>query len=183
MSNVIKYNTMTLVEVWDEATDFVTEYSALNTNMKTITTDSATTLYYLLYARYGNSPIANMDVNQFKYKVWSIIFTSGGTWEKKVDIQKAIRTLTLNDLKQGATTIYNRALNPESAPSTSTTTELTYVNEQNVQKFSKNDSQAYAEWMAILEEDVTSSFLDKFRGLFKKFVANERPIVYTDDEE
>ena len=178
MSNVIKYNTLTFVDVWGELNEFLTDYQT-QALPKIITTTSATTLYYLLYARYGNSPIVNQDKEQWKYKVWSLIFRYGGTWEKKVDIQDKIRNLTLDEIKEGATAIYNRALNPESAP---TPEELTYVNEQNVQKHIKNDSQAYAEWMALLEEDVTGYFLDRFKPLFKSFVANEYPIVYTDEE-
>ena len=178
MSNVIKYNTLTFVDVWGELNAFLNDYQA-QALPKIITTTSATTLYYLLYARYGNSPIVNQDKEQWKYKVWSLIFRYGGTWEKKVDIQDKIRNLTLDEIKEGATAIYNRALNPESAP---TPEELTYVNEQNVQKHKKNDSQAYAEWMALLEEDVTGYFLDRFKPLFKSFVANEYPIVYTDEE-
>lgn len=181
MSNVIKYNTLTFVDVWGELNEFLTDYQT-QALPKIITTTSATTLYYLLYARYGNSPIVNQDKEQWKYKVWSLIFRYGGTWEKKVDIQDKIRNLTLDEIKEGAIAIYNKALNPESAPTTHTTEELTYVNEQNVQKHKKNDSQAYAEWMALLEEDVTGYFLDRFKPLFKSFVANEYPIVYTDEE-
>ena len=181
MSNVIKYNTPTFADVWGQLSQFLTDYQT-QALPKIITTTSATTLYYLLYARYGNSPIVNQDKEQWKYKVWSLIFRYGGTWEKKVDIQDKIRTLTLDKIKEGATAIYNRALNPESAPTTQTTEELTYVNEQNVQKHKKNDSQAYAEWMSLLEEDVTGYFLDRFKPLFKSFVANEYPIVYTDEE-
>ena len=181
MSNVIKYNTLTFVDVWGKLDDFLNDYQA-QALPTIITTTSATTLYYLLYARYGNSPIVNQDKEQWKYKVWSLIFRYGGTWEKKVDIQDKIRTLNLDDIKEGAMAIYNRALNPESAPTTNTTKELTYVNEQNVQKHIKNDSQAYSEWMALLEEDVTGYFLDRFKPLFKSFVANEYPIVYTDEE-
>ena len=40
---------------------------------------NATTLYYLLYARYGNSHIVNTDENQFTYKLFSTIFMYGPT--------------------------------------------------------------------------------------------------------
>lgn len=47
---------------------------------------SLTTLYYLLYARYGNSPISSSDENRFKYELYSIIFSKGPTWEKKLEV-------------------------------------------------------------------------------------------------
>lgn len=55
------YNTKTFSDVWDEANKFVSEYktSGLYDVANTITDDNLNTLYYLLYAKYGNNPIAN----------------------------------------------------------------------------------------------------------------------------
>ena len=182
MNSYIEYNTLLFTDVWEDATSFVTDYQNMGIPT-TITNDSANLLYYLLYARYGNTPIANMDTYQFKNKIFSIVFQYGPTWEKKLDIQKSIRNLTLADLQEGATAIYNRALNPETEPTTHTTTELNYINEQNVQKHKKNASQAYAEWMALLEEDVTGYFINKFKTCFKLVVVPERTLIYETEEE
>lgn len=182
---------MTFSEVYGSASEFLTAVKDCPLMVKSVV-DGTTTyimndtsinkLFYLLYARYGNSPIANADVNQFKYKVYSIIFQYGPTWEKKLEIQQAVRGLNINDLKKGTTSIYNKALNPESAPSTHTTTEIDYINEQNVSKIEKNDSQAYAEWMSLLEEDVTGYFIRRFESCFKKVVLPERPLLYVEDD-
>lgn len=182
MSSWVEYNTLLFTDVWDEASKFVKDYrvSGIPT---TISDANAMTLYYLLYARYGNTPISAMDEYQWKTRVFSIIFQYGPTWEKKLEIQKAVRTLTINDLKKGSTTIYNKALNPETAPSTLDTGEINYVNEQNVSKVQKNDSQAYAEWMSLLEEDVTGYFLRKFDGCFKKIVRPEKTLEYVTEED
>ena len=51
-----------------------------------ITVENAELLYYLLYARYGNSHIANNDENQFKYRLASTIFMYGPTWEKELEV-------------------------------------------------------------------------------------------------
>lgn len=92
-----QYDTKIFTDIFDDAGTFVFYYqhSGIPT---TISTASATTLYYLLYARYANSPIANYDEEQFKYKVFSIVFQYGPTWEKKLSIQQTLRGLSLNDL-------------------------------------------------------------------------------------
>ena len=182
MSSWVDYNTVLFTDVWDEAQKFVLDYKASGIPT-TISDSNATTLYYLLYARYGNTPISAMDEYQWKTRVFSIIFQYGPTWEKKLEIQQKIRALTINDLKKGAITIYNKALNPETAPSTVDTEEINYVNEQNVSKVQKNDSQAYAEWMSLLEEDVTGYFLRKFDGCFKKIVRPEKTLEYVTEED
>ena len=189
MSNARLYDTMTFSEVFDSASNFVDAVKACPLMVKTaspltyIMSDGAiTNLFYLLYARYGNSPIANGDVNQFKYKVYSIIFQYGPTWEKKLDIQQKIRDLNLEDIKNGSTAIYNRALNPETDPTTHTTTELDYINEQNVNKQIRNDSAAYAEWWGLLRDDVSKYFIDRFKVCFKIVVMPERPLLYESEE-
>lgn len=73
-----RYDTKLMTEVWDSAADFVADYKTVGIPT-TISDNNATTLYYLLYARYGNTPIANYDVNQWKYKMFSVIFQYGPT--------------------------------------------------------------------------------------------------------
>ena len=182
MSSWVEYNTLLFTDVWDEVAKFVKDYQTSGIPT-TISTDNAKTLYYLLYARYGNTPISAMDEYQWKTRIFSIIFQYGPTWEKKLDIQQKIRALNINELKKGAITIYNKALNPETAPSTVDTGPLPYVNEQNVSLVNKNDSQAYAEWMSLLEEDVTGYFLRKFDGCFKKIVRPEKTLEYVTEED
>lgn len=189
MSNVRLYDTQTFSEVFDSASDFVDAVKSCPLMVKTaspltylLSDASLTNLYYLLYAQYGNSPIANGDVNQFKYKMYSIIFQYGPTWEKKLWLQMQIRDLNLEDIKNGSTAIYNRALNPESDPTTHTTEELDYINEQTVNKQRRNDSAAYAEWWGLLRDDVSKYFIDRFKVCFKIVVMPERPLLYESEE-
>lgn len=91
------YNTKTFTEIYDSATAFTTDYSTID--LGGITDSSLVTkLYYLLYAKYGNSPIANLDETQFKYKLFSLIFQYGPNWEKELNIQGILRNLQLSDL-------------------------------------------------------------------------------------
>ena len=92
-----QYDTKLMTDVWSKATDFVTDYQNIGIPT-TISAQNATTLYYLLYARYGNTPIANYDEEQWKYKIFSIVFQYGPTWEKRLDIQNTLRGLQISDL-------------------------------------------------------------------------------------
>lgn len=92
-----QYDTKLMTDVWSKATDFVTDYQNIGIPT-TISVQNATTLYYLLYARYGNTPIANYDEEQWKYKIFSIVFQYGPTWEKRLDIQNTLRGLQISDL-------------------------------------------------------------------------------------
>lgn len=177
-----QYSTVLFTDIWDDVAEFKDDYTD-NGIPVTISLASATTLYYLLYARYGNNPIANRDVTQFKYKIFSVIFQYGPTWEKELDIQSKLRGLTDEQLRLGSKAIYNTALNPQTEPSTATLEELTYINQQNTTNYKKSPLEGYAILMDLLKKDVTEEFLKKFNICFKKFVSSERPLIYVTEDE
>ena len=180
-----QYSTEKFTDVWDNAADFVSDYkvSGLYVTDNKISDTSATTLFYLLYARYGNSPIANRDVTQFQYKVFSIIFQYGPKWEKDLDIQAKVRALTEEQIRLGSKAIYNQALNPADAPSTATLEELTYINQQNTTNYKKSPLEGYTLLEQLLRDDITKIFIDKFNICFKKFVSSEQPLIYVTEDE
>ena len=162
------YLTRSFADIFPSVEDFLTEYKAASIPT-TITDPNAQTLYYLLYSKYGNSHIANSDENQFKYKLWSTIFMYGPTWEKRLEIQNKLRSLTEDDLLQGAIQIYNHSFDPGTAPSTLDTNELETVNDQKVSKYSRSKLDAYQFLYDLLKVDVTKSFLDRFKDFFDPF--------------
>lgn len=145
--------------------------------------NSAQTLFYLLYARYGNSSIANADENQFMYRLYSTIFMYGPSWEKRFEIQQNLRNLTESDLLQGAKQIYNHAYNPGTSPATSDLTELDAINEQNTTNYKRSKLEAYSSLWDMLSTDVTKSFIDRFENLFIKVIASGKPLLYATEEE
>ena len=169
------YTNVKLTDVWSEAATFVNDCQNCGIPMP-VTEQSLTTLFYLLYARYGNDIIASSDVNRFKYAVYSIIFESGGTWQRKIEIQDSLRKLTESDLMTGSTQIYNNATNP--GTKVDDTGLLSGINNQN-QAFNKRDKMnAYGMLYETLRDDVTSTFLSKFNKLFLKVVAPQVPLWY-----
>lgn len=135
-------------------------------------------LYYLLVARYANSVIASDDENRFKYQMFSIMFQYGPTWAKELEIQKSLRTLTEDELREGTRNTVNNAANPSTQPSTIDTEELPYVNQQNVSKVKRSKVDGYALVLSLLKEDVSEEFLRRFQKLFLTVVQPERPLWY-----
>ena len=182
MNLLPQYNTKLFTDIYDKADTFVADYNSINLGGLTDPT-LITKLFYLLYAKFGNSPIANLDENQFKYKLFSTVFMYGPAWEKRLDIQNEIRNLSADDLLQGAKAIHNHALNPETDPSTADLTELTYINEQNTTNYTKSKMDAYGQLWSLISTDVTAEFLAKFNDCFKKFVMPANPLIYVTEEE
>lgn len=174
------YRTRKFADIWPSADAFIQDYQASAIPQKLKVAD-ATTLYYLLYARYGNSSIANSDENQFKYKIFSTIYIGGATWAKKQEIQDKLREMTEDDILAGTKAIYNHAFNPQTAPTTDTVDELEYINEQNTTKYKKSKLDGYALLWAILNDGVTETFLREFRYHFLVVVEPQLPLWYVTD--
>ena len=182
-----KYSTVLFTDIYDNEEDFLKDYTNQNPDFVNkipdlLDTNTATTLFYLLYAKYGNSPIAFTDINQFKYRLFSIIWQYGPTWEKKLEIQAALRDLTVDQIQQGSKAIYNQALNPNTSPSTSSLDELTYINSQNTTNYKKGPLDGYAALNELLATDLTDKFLKRFQICFKRFISSEKPLLFITEE-
>ena len=184
-----RYSTMTITDVWDEASKFLAEYKTspfYNAAGCTVTDDNITLTYYLLFNKYGNTPIANMDVNQFKFRVFGTIMQYGPTWEQKLKIQEKIRSFGVEDnseIYKGSKAIYNHAFNPETTPATADLTEINYINDQNTTNYKKSKLEGLAILLDSLRDDVTSSYIDKFRKMFRQVVFLLPHAIYVTEEE
>ena len=151
------YDTNLFCEIWDSSDSFLADYNNTGTEFTnqvptTISQENALMTYLLLFSRYGNNPIANYDVTQFKNKIFTTIWQYGPAWEKRLKMQEDIRGLTLQEITAGTktdwtsegtqsqnnsgtdTTINNHAYNPSTAPSAQSTNELDYIDQQQVAK-------------------------------------------------
>lgn len=193
MSNMMpQYSTVLFTDVWDDVEDFVNDWKNCGipyqitvgtSQVQTLTDANIQTLFYLLYARYGNNPIANRDTTQWKYKIFSIIFEYGPSWEKRLDIQAKLRGLSEDDIVKGSKAIYNTALNDSTSPSTQTLEELNFINSQNTTNYKKSKMEAYAQLWDLINTDVTEAFIDRFKKCFKAFVSPEKPLLFVSEDE
>lgn len=184
-----QYTTAIFTDIWNSADEFKADLNAsafagcMQDGSVEGQKDNVSLLFYLLYAKYGNTPIANNDITQFKYKVFSIMYQYGPTWEKKSEIQEMLRGLTEPELLTGAKAIYNSALNPSTEPSTQGLEELEYINSQNTTNYKKSKMEAYGILWEMLDSNITSRFIDKFAICFKRFVFPEKPLLFASDDE
>lgn len=176
------YRQRTFAENYEDVTTFMDDYKSIGIP-PTISDQTATTLYYLLYSRYGNSTVASSDTTRFKYQLFSTIWQYGPTWEKKLEIQEKLRGLSENEILTGSKQIYNHAQNPSTDPDIDTDMELQYINDQNVTKNKKGKLEGYALLWQILVSDVTETFLNQFNKLFLTVVQPELPLLYETEIE
>ena len=185
------YNTKTFADIFKDYATFKTEYTVTQKFPMVITSDDTTNpsnlqiLYYLLYSKFGNSPIANFDEDQFKTKLGAVIWQYGAAWENKLKIQEKVKTI-LNDpteaaLLQGSKAIHNHAYNPATVPSTASLEELTYINDQNTTQYKKSKMDAYGQLWNLIVTDVTEEFIARFKPLFQKII-NYHPYLYESEE-
>lgn len=182
-----EYVTKTFTQVFPSYNDFKSDYDDLmpliSGGVAPLMADNIQATYYLLYARYGNTPIVNFDETQFKMKLMAVIATYGPTWERKKAIQKSLRDLTEEQLMQGAKQIYNHAFNPSTEPTTAQLEELTHINDQNTTNNKKSKMEAFSILWANLHVDSTDEYMNKFKNCFSRFVGNQFPIIYVDEED
>ena len=182
------YDTNLFCEIWDSSESFLADYNNTGTEFTnqvpaTISQQNALMTYLLLFSKYGNNPIANYDVTQFKNKIFTTIWQYGPAWEKRLKMQEDIRGLTLEEIMTGTktgwasdgsqsqtntgsdTTINNHAYNPSTAPSTQSINELGYIDQQQVAKGS-NTSTISGSDNKTTEQTVTKSKMDAYAQLW-----------------
>lgn len=181
-----EYRTRTFADIFGDAEELIDGYGDFPPHGEIdggLAQPEIEMIYYLLYARYGNSHIAYSDENQFKYALYSIIWQYGPTWKKRLDIQDELRKLSVDELTKGGKAIYNHSYNPNTAPSTSTLEELLTINDQNTTNYKKSKMEGYAQLLSLLETDVTGEFIDKFKKLFIVVTAPDYPLYYVTEVE
>lgn len=175
------YRTRTFADIFKSADNFYSEYNGAAIP-NTISESSCKTLFYLLYSKYGNWSIASSDENQFKYCIWTTIYKYGPTWEKRLEIQDKLRNLSDTELLSGSVQINNHAYAPGEAPSTQLTDELSSVDDQRVSKYQRSKLDAYEYLYGLLKTDVTTEFINQFKGFFNPFAVPQLPLYYISED-
>ena len=177
------YNTKTFSNIFPDLETFKDTYvsSPLYAEGHTLEDANIDILFYLLYARYGNNPIANLSEHQFVYKMFSIIFQYGPTWQKELSIQSELRDKTLTQLSQGAIQKYGHAFNDASNPGD--WKDIKYFNEQNINEYTKGLLDTYNDLEILLKKDVTETFINRFKVCFKTMVRPDWTYIYETELE
>lgn len=175
------YNYPLFSQIWASDTDFINDYNACSIPT-TITEQSAKLLYGLLIGRYYNSPINFDSIGQWKQQFMSVIYCYGPSWEKKLELQKKLRTLTDDEIFKGSRQMYNNAANPSTPVMQADNTEkgtlsdkeLNFIKEQNVTLNERGKLEGYGYLYDLIVSDVTTDFLRRFDNLFLNCVSPQR---------
>ena len=178
-SNHRAYAHRSFKEIFPSVEEFKEFYENCGLPLIFTKTESLTTLYYLLYAQYANSHIMSDDEGQFKYAMFSIIFQYGGTWEKELEIQKQVRALDIESLRDAGTNLYQHAYNPGTPTNGDVEQIIDYTNEATKSSSKKAIAQAYIELDALLKRDVSNYFISRFRYLFNPLAFSQYNTTYT----
>lgn len=182
------FRTRTFAEIFPSYEDFSEAYNsnALAISFTPEGTDEGLTerqFYYMMYAHYGNSHIAYSDENQFKYYMWSIMYQHGPTVIRKREIRAKLLGMSFDELTSGGKTIYNHAMNPNTAPTTDTLYELTTINDQNTANYKKAMVTGLTEFLDVISNDPVDSFIHRFKRLFIQVLAPDYPLYFVTEEE
>lgn len=176
------YRTRDFNDLFPTVEKFKEAYGACEIPME-LTAEEQSLLYYLLYARYGNSVFKSDDDNRITYQLFSIVWQYAPAWLKKLEIQKRLRELTEDDLLKGSKSIRNHAFHPGTEPSTSSLEELEYIDSQNTTAYKRSILEGYSNLIVLLENDVSEEFLNKFKKLFNQIGIPGKPLVYITEED
>lgn len=145
---------------------------------------SIQTLYYLLYARYGGSHIKSNNPDQWKYKIFSNIFTKGPVWKKRGELQEELIASTSEELQKGQVQITNLAANPDGSPinpdgSTSGSWDsIGGINSQNTFLQKTGKLKTLESMDGALDDDFTTSFINSFQKFFISVASPGKPLWY-----
>ena len=168
-------------DIWESSTAFVNAYhnQSLPQELKD---ETITTLYYLLYGRYGSDCISGTNVRQWEYRFWGMVFQYGPAWEKRLEVQKRVRELSEDDLRDGDLSLNNLAYNPGPTPATASTEVLTGIAQENAGIKSRSILGGYSMLESLLATDVSEEFLEHFKDLFKPLLYSGVPYLYEGGE-
>lgn len=176
-------------DLYTSADDFVNDFNnsgvynlipVLNPNENIFNTKLISSIYYLLYSRFGNSIIASTDTNRFKENMFSIIIQNTPAWLKKSQLQSKLRAMTEEEIETSYSSTSNTANNPNDV---GITDELNFISQQNTVKAKKGKISAYADYIALLSNDYTEVYLNKFRRLFLSIIEPQDPLLYESEVE
>lgn len=183
MSLIRNSNQRKFLDIYPNESDFILDINGSYSIFKPddITDESIKKTYWMIVARYGDQAINGYsDEGRWKLRLFETIDTYGPTWQKKLEIQKEIRALTLPKLKETGKLINNTALNPNNEP---TTDELDYISQQNTSKTTMSDADALNLQYMSLNDGINREYMDHFAFLFSKFLLTDVPLYLYQNEE
>ena len=160
--------TMSFSNIYDDYETFISDYNTFKdlTQINFKNTEFLKHIYLILMGEYASSSISNMSVDQFKIRFWTRVNQYGPQYERELEIQKDLINLTEKDLETSSSVIYNSAINPANTVEDPSSTLIKELNTQNTTFHKRSKLDAYAYLKSLLDKNLSSEFVSKFKGLF-----------------
>lgn len=175
------FRTRTLSEIFPDYNEFETLFGD-SPFAGSISDKGLKLTYYLLLAEYGNSNISSSDENRFKLKMFSLIFQYGPAWETKIKIQDKLKNLKEEEILRGSEATYNQAAHPGNGPSVSSDEIIQGIDNQSRQIYKKSKMEAYMLQYDSIKDNMTKSYINRFKDLFLQIVQPELPLWYESED-
>lgn len=173
------YGAPTFEEVYPDFQGFLDDATNEYSMFKCFDDDTTyRTVFYLLYAKFGDRETIQTDLVRWKTKLFSLIWQYGPNWKRELDLQGTLRSLTDTQIEQGSKQIYNRALAPGEVVDVANDALVDTVNEQNTTTAKKGKLEGYAALVSLLDDNITERFLARFQNLFNPFAMNGKITTY-----
>lgn len=176
-----KSNTPTLGQCYPTYEDFKDSFDTLQLNYIPFKNESFLRhIYIVLMGEYMTSPIKSYSPEQFEIKLMTIVADRGPEYERLLDIQKDLLSMSPEDLSLAQEAIYNTALNP--AKSLTKDDEIIRtVNQQNTTRQKRGKLNAYAALTELMDSNITKRFLKYFDHLFKTVLTGTEVLYFTEE--
>lgn len=140
-------------------------------------------IYVMLAAEYKNSHVASSDEGRFVLKCAALLYQYAPQFQKEMETQAKLRAMTDDELLSGAEMIANDAAHPASHIDVDDHEKIDTVNGQRTSWEKKDITRGYAELFALLDAELPSRFVERFRRLFLVSVAPLAPLLYPEIED
>lgn len=177
MTHYYKHRTRTFREIFSTKEAFFTDYQ--NLDLGGFSKDETVyKLYKLLWAKHANDAIFSTDEDQFKAKLFAIVFEYGGVFEKKLEILDRIQNMTDEELEKGTVQVSNSAEHPSTQPLTQEFETLRKIDHQSANVVKRSKLEYLSIQSSAMNTQFIAEFLNRFNKLFNPFPA-EDPLLYT----
>lgn len=129
---------------------------------------------HLLYNKYINSEIAYDTPNAFIRNLSNTAIEMYPQFVSRLGFLRELYSMSLEELRQGTTTIMNSASNPNEKVENPTSTIIDYITSQDTTSEQDNKFDRLNEGISKMKASYTKQFLNGFTNLFTKVYSTEK---------
>lgn len=174
----------TFLNVYPTVDDFLSEYQKNHFVIEGVSNQELTDVYYSLMSEYMESEFKyRYSIDMIHLALFRTLRDQYPAYKKRLEIQKKIFDLTMEDILSGGIFINSGMDNTDSNNIDPLNTELPYTRTKSLQKRQYSQIDALGRNYASIISGLTADFIESFRDLFIRFIVGSREYLpFTEDE-